>query len=124
MVTDGEIAMRDFVIVWRSAPVAHGPFAVLTTLGEDEKDRIGALFVGLDATRPAAYDALNPFYSGGYAPVDADDYSGLGTLTAQNVDALHLPKAVAEAAPPKPPVAIPEPLAAEPPATEPLSGQQ
>ncbi|MGH6926591.1 MAG: PhnD/SsuA/transferrin family substrate-binding protein [Propylenella sp.] len=123
MVTDGEIAMRDLVIVWRSAPVAHGPFAVLTTLGEDEKDRIGALFVGLDAARPASYDALNPFYSGGYAPVDADDYGGLETLTVQNVDALHLPKAVAEATPPGPPLSIPELLAVEPPAVEPLLRQ-
>ena len=93
--------MEDFVIVWRSSPVAHGPFAVLKTLSDEEKDKIGAFFVALEATRPAAYDTLNPFYAGGYAPVDAADFSGLETLTAQNVDALRLPKPLAEISAPQ-----------------------
>ncbi len=52
---------------------------------------------------PAAYDGLNPFYGGGYAPVDPGDYAGLKVLAAQNVDALRMPKAVAVA-----PAASPE----------------
>lgn len=101
LVASGEIAMPDIAIVWRSSPITHGPFAVLNTLSDEEKDKIGAFFVALEATRPAAYDTLNPFYAGGYAPVDAEDYRGLETLTAQNVDALRLPKAVAEIAAPE-----------------------
>ena len=31
---------------------------------------------------------LDPFYGGGYAPVDPQDYCGLETLLAQDVDAL------------------------------------
>jgi phosphate/phosphite/phosphonate ABC transporter binding protein len=96
LVANGELAMDDFVVVWRSLPITHGPFAVLKTLSEEEKDKMGAFFVALEATRPAAYEALNPFYGGGYAPVDPEDYGGLETLTAQNVDALRLPKVEAE----------------------------
>jgi phosphonate transport system substrate-binding protein len=96
LVANGEIAMSDFTVVWRSAPIAHGPFAVLKTLSDDEKDRLGALLVALEATRPEAYDMLNPFYGGGYAPVDPDDYRGLETLTAQDIDALSLPIVVSE----------------------------
>jgi phosphate/phosphite/phosphonate ABC transporter binding protein len=96
LVANGELAMDDVVVVWRSPPITHGPFAVLKTLSEEEKDKIGAFFVTLEATQPAAYEALNPFYGGGYAPVDLEDYGGLQTLTAQNLDALRLPRAEAE----------------------------
>jgi ABC-type phosphate/phosphonate transport system substrate-binding protein len=83
-------------VVWRSTPITHGPFAVLKTLSEEEKDKIAALLVALEATRPKAYDRLNPFYGGGYAPVDPEDYRGLETLTAQDIDALSLPIVVSE----------------------------
>jgi phosphonate transport system substrate-binding protein len=96
LVADGEIAMRDFSVVWRSAPITHGPFAVLKTLSDEEKDKIAALLVALDAARPDAYDLLNPFYGGGYAPVDPEDYRGLETLTAQDIDALSLPMVVSK----------------------------
>ncbi len=54
---------------------------------------------------PPAYDGLNPFYGGGYAAVEAKDYAGLQLLAAEDVDALHLPKAPslapADAGPPQ-----------------------
>ncbi len=95
MVSNGELTMDDLVIVWRSPPLTHGPLAVLKNLSDTEKDKISALLLALEANRPAAYDVLNPFYAGGYAPVDAGDFSGLETLIAQNVDALRLPIAAA-----------------------------
>lgn len=101
LAVDGEIAMSDFTVVWRSAPITHGPFAVLKTLSSEEKDKLGALLVALEATRPEAYDKLNPFYGGGYAPVDPDDYRGLETLTAQDIDALSLPIVVSEMSAPE-----------------------
>jgi phosphonate transport system substrate-binding protein len=101
LVANGELDMDDFVIVWRSPPITHGPFAVLKTLSEAEKDRIGAFLVTLETTRPDAYEALNPFYGGGYAPVDPEDYGGVESMAAQNVDALDLP--VAEVPIPEPP---------------------
>jgi phosphonate transport system substrate-binding protein len=101
LVANGELSMDDFVIVWRSPPITHGPFAVLKTLSEEEKDKIGAFLVTLETARPDAYERLNPFYGGGYAPVDPEDYGGVESLAAQNVDALDLP--VAEVPAPEPP---------------------
>jgi phosphonate transport system substrate-binding protein len=97
LVAGGEIAMSDFTIVWRSPPIMHGPFAVLRSMDVKEKDRIASFLLTLEATHPAAYDLLNPFYGGGYAPVDAADYGAMEELAAQDVDALRLP--VSEALP-------------------------
>ncbi len=91
LVTEEEVAMRDLAIVWRSPPITHGPFAVLSDMSEGDKDRIGSFLLALEGTHPIAYDVLNPFYGGGYAPVDLEDYSGLERLAAQDVEALRLP---------------------------------
>lgn len=100
LVARGELTMGQIAVIWRSAPIMHGPFAVLKTLPEEDKADIEAYLLSLEASQPAAYDALNPFYSGGYAAVEPADYAGLDVLTAQNVDALVLPVA---------PIAVPPP---------------
>ncbi len=64
----------------------------MRALDEPTKSKIEAYFVALITANPTAYDGLNPYYGGGYAPVDQNDYSGLDALTAQNVDALRMPK--------------------------------
>jgi phosphonate transport system substrate-binding protein len=91
----GEVTMDALSIVWRSPPIGHGPFAVMRTLSEADKAAIESYLVALSDTSPVAYDMLTPFYSGGFAPVDAEDYSGLGGLIAENVDALRLPRSPA-----------------------------
>ncbi len=98
LVTEGALAVPDISIVWRSPPIEHGPFALSRTLDDADKDKVEAYLVGLVNTSPAAYDALNPFYGGGYAPVDPADYSGIETLAAQDVDALRMTKAAAASA--------------------------
>jgi phosphonate transport system substrate-binding protein len=108
LVTAGAIAMPELSIVWRSPAIEHGPFALLRTLEEADKDKIESYFLGLMSAKPEAYDGLNPFYGGGYAPVDPHDYAGLEILAAQDVDALALPEAVAES-PPAPAVSEPPP---------------
>jgi len=103
LVAAGEVAMDQIAIVWRSPPIAHGPFAALSTLPEADKEKIASYLSTLYARNPAAYDVLNPFYAGGYSAVDLRDYSGLSVLTTMNVDAVRLPGApVAESAPPTP----------------------
>jgi phosphonate transport system substrate-binding protein len=87
----GEISMADIVVVWRSPPLIHGPFAVSRTLPEDEREAIASFLLRLDARRPAAYDMLNPFYGGGYVAVDPQDYAGVATLIAVDVDSIRLP---------------------------------
>ena len=91
LVASGQISMDQLSIVWRSPPIGHSPFAAMRTMAEEDKAKIEAYLVGLSAANPAAYDMLDPFYGGGYAAVDPQDYSGLETLLAQNIDALRLP---------------------------------
>jgi len=93
LVAKGAIAMSDVVIVWQSPPIEHGPFAVARTLDAADKDKMETYFVALADADPAAYDELNPYYAGGYAPVDPADYSGVEVLAAQDVDALPIPSA-------------------------------
>jgi phosphonate transport system substrate-binding protein len=95
LVARGELAMRDVAVVWRSPPIAHGPFAVLKSLPEEDKRRMEAYLLGLEASAPAAYDKLDPYYGGGFAAVEPADYAGLAVLAAENVDALSLPSAPA-----------------------------
>jgi phosphonate transport system substrate-binding protein len=106
----GELDMREIAVIWRSAPIAHGPLAVLNSLEDEAKREMEAYFLTLEAADPAAYDALNPYYSGGYRAVEPDDYAGLAVLTAHNVDAVRLPPA-----PPAPaaPAELPEPAEGE-----------
>jgi hypothetical protein len=66
---------------------------VARTLSEEEKGKIERYLVELSTFNPTAYDALDLFYGGGFAPVDPQDYSGLETLMAQNVDVIRLPTA-------------------------------
>ncbi len=99
LVAGDAIAMDAIAILWRSPPIEHGPFALLRTLAESEKTAIETYFVGLTSGNPDVYDELNPFYGGGYAPVDPRDYAGLEMLTTQDVDALDLPMAKTEMTP-------------------------
>jgi phosphonate transport system substrate-binding protein len=91
LVAGGSLSMDRLSIVWRSPPIGHAPFAVARTLSEEEKGKIERYLVELSIVNPTAYDALDLFYGGGFAPVDAQDYSGLETLMAQDVDAIRLP---------------------------------
>jgi len=93
LVAGGAVSMDRLSIVWRSPPIGHAPFAVARTLPEEEKGKLERYLVELSTFNPTAYDALDLFYGGGFAPVDPQDYKGLETLMTQNVDALHLPMA-------------------------------
>jgi phosphonate transport system substrate-binding protein len=96
MVAAGALEMGEIAVVWRSPPLTHGPFAVARTLPEAVKRTLGDYLAGLEASKPAAYDALNPYYAGGYARVGPDDYAGVEVLMEENVDAVRLPEAPAE----------------------------
>lgn len=115
LVASGQISMDQLSIVWRSPAIGHSPFAAMRTLAEENKAKIEAYLVGLSAANPAAYDMLDPFYGGGYAAVDPQDYSGLETLLAQNIDALRLPAGPATTGTTAAPDAAPPGPAADPP---------
>jgi phosphonate transport system substrate-binding protein len=96
LVARGGIDMSDIAVIWRSPAVAHGPFAVLSSLAEEEKRKIEAYLVTLRDTVPAAYDKLSPYYGGGYVAVEPADYDGLQVLADEDVDAVQWPEAVPE----------------------------
>jgi phosphonate transport system substrate-binding protein len=100
LVAAGKIAMDALAIIWRSPAITHGPFAVARSMPDEEKAAVEAYLLALANSNPAAYDLLNPFYGGGYAAVDPQDYSGVKVLAAQDVDALRLPQAAPSASPP------------------------
>jgi len=83
--------MDRLVVIWSSPPVTHGPFAVLRTLPQADKEKIESYLLALSAGNPDAYDLLDPLYGGGFVAVDPQDYSGLKGLLAKDVDALRLP---------------------------------
>jgi phosphonate transport system substrate-binding protein len=95
LVASGELDMSDIAVVWRSPPITHGPLALLATLPPGDMRRIETYMLGLEDAEPAAYDALNPFYPGGYAAVTPEDFAGLAALAAENVDAVTLPETTA-----------------------------
>ena len=100
----GEIDMSGLAIIWQSTPITHGPLAVMKSLPDSEKTAIENYFLQLDESNPGVYDALNPFYGGGYVAVEPDDYAGLAVLADQKMDGVEL-----SLAPPpelKPPAAI------------------
>ncbi|HEX9906821.1 MAG TPA: PhnD/SsuA/transferrin family substrate-binding protein [Propylenella sp.] len=99
LAASGEIAVADIAIVWRSEAITHGPFAVARSLPDPDKERIAAYLVRLESRHPDAYDVLNPYYAGGYAPVEPQDYAGLNALMTQDVDALRLRPAPVRAEP-------------------------
>ena len=93
LVSAGEMEMSEVSIVWRSPAIPHGPFAVLDSLPDADKGRIETYLLGLDTANPAAYDALNPLFSGGYVPVEPADYEPLGVLLDERIDDLSRPAA-------------------------------
>jgi phosphonate transport system substrate-binding protein len=90
LVAAGEIEMSEVVLVWRSPAITHGPVALGTSATDAEKQALESYLLGLEQGDPAAYDALNPFYAGGYIPVNAEDYSGITVLADQDVDAIRI----------------------------------
>lgn len=83
----GAIERGSLKILWRSAPIAHGPAALATSVPAGDRAAIAAVLIGIRDEDPDAYEALEPYYSGGYEASRPDDYRGASVLAAQNVDA-------------------------------------
>jgi phosphonate transport system substrate-binding protein len=83
LVAAGELDMNAIRIVWKSPPITHGPFAVASSLAAGMRQSIEDYFLALHESDPAAYDALNDIYGGGYRAVELADYAALAALTAR-----------------------------------------
>jgi phosphonate transport system substrate-binding protein len=80
LVSRGEMAMEDIVIVWRSRPIAHGPFALRAALPQEERAAVESYLVGLAESHPELYDRLDRFYGGGFQPVEPADYRAVALI--------------------------------------------
>jgi phosphonate transport system substrate-binding protein len=83
----GSVDPGSLKILWRSAPVAHGPAALASSVPAGDRAAIAAVLIGIREEDPDAYEALEPYYSGGYEASQAEDYRGGSVLAAEGVDA-------------------------------------
>jgi phosphonate transport system substrate-binding protein len=90
LVAADAIDMSEVLLVWRSPAITHGPVALGASVTDPEKQAIEGYLLGLEQSDPAAYDALNPYYAGGYVPVNQEDYSGIALLAEEDVDAIRI----------------------------------
>ena len=84
----GGVDPESVKILWRSPPIAHGPLALAMTVPAGDRAAVTAVLIGLKEDDRDAYDALEPFYSGGYEASAAEDYRGASVLAMDEVDAV------------------------------------
>ena len=73
-------AVGDLRVAWLSDPVYHGPHAVLRSLPVDLVEKLDIFLDALPQGRPALFDVLEPYQSGGYKPATGMDYQALERL--------------------------------------------
>ena len=83
----GGLEWGSLKVLWRSAPIAHGPAAFATSVPAGDRAAIAAVLIGLKEDDPDAYEALEPYYSGGYEASQAEDYRGASVLASEKVEA-------------------------------------
>ena len=84
---EGRLDPGSLKILWRSPPVAHGPVALASSVPAGDRAAIAAVLIGISEDDPDAYQALEPYYSGGYEASRAEDYRGALALAGESVDA-------------------------------------
>ena len=124
LVQSGEAAMSEFVIIWQSKPIAHGPVAILKSIQGPDRDAVKNFLMALPESDAATYDILDVYYGGGYREASLSDFRAVFVLADVNIRPSR--KAVAGSPPPMVPkseVRADEqaPLAAAAPATVPES---
>jgi phosphonate transport system substrate-binding protein len=63
--------------VWQAPPVPHGPHAVRADLPVEWRVKLREVLVHLANDDPAAYDAVEPEFGGGFVAVDKAAFAGL-----------------------------------------------
>lgn len=70
----GAEATMPVVTLWESPHVPFGPHTVRASVPQDIRAALTTMLLALDDEHPEAYDAISPALSGGFSPVEADDY--------------------------------------------------
>lgn len=63
--------------IWQSATIPHGPHVVRAALPAEWRARLRDTLIRLHSEDPAAYDAVEPEYGGGFAGIDRAAFDGL-----------------------------------------------
>ncbi|MCW5717594.1 MAG: phosphate/phosphite/phosphonate ABC transporter substrate-binding protein [Bauldia sp.] len=80
MVAAGTLVMADIAVVWRSPEIPNPPLVVQSALPEDLKTALRNAMVELRTADPAALDAIDGAYGGGYRPATASEFAPLVVL--------------------------------------------
>jgi phosphonate transport system substrate-binding protein len=73
-------SVADYVAVWSSAEIAHGPIVTRKALPLEVRSTLRHLMVTLQANDPDAYDTLAGPFGGGFQPVEHGGYKQLVDL--------------------------------------------
>ena len=69
-----------FRSIWRSPAIPAGPHVVHNTLSKQERADLVTALTAMNKRDPAAYDAIERYYDGGFSRVTLDDYAPLITI--------------------------------------------
>ena len=116
LVQQQEVTMDEFVIVWRSKPIAHAPVAILKSLPASDRNAAKTFLMALPESDPETYDLLDAYYGGGYREADLTDFRPISVLSDVKINApdtkplnINAPNNVVSApAPASAPAAAPE----------------
>lgn len=73
--------ISNIVVAWQSAPISHGPVAVVDRFSEAEMKALREVLEDLDPrSEDRLYDILDPLYGGGMKPVAASDYRAVASV--------------------------------------------
>lgn len=85
LIHDTKLATRsDIRIIWRSDAVPNPPHVIRSDLPPPLKKLLRVFLINLRAQNRAAYDAISPFYSGGFIRVEEKDFAALAAIMQPN----------------------------------------
>jgi phosphonate transport system substrate-binding protein len=90
--------MHAIRIIWRSGLIPNGPHAVRDDLPLEIKNRLRDLLIDMIDDSPAAYEAVEPVFGGGFSPIGHSSYLPLLRLvTPAGQDPMQAPVPKAQA---------------------------
>jgi len=100
LVARHRLDMHAIRIIWHSGLIPNGPHAVRDDLPLELKQKLRDLLIDMIDVAPAVYDAVEPVYGGGFAPIGHSTYLPLLRLvTPAGEDPMQPPVPKAQVAP-------------------------
>lgn len=83
LVSIGMFSMADMRVFWQSRRIPHGPHSISTSMDKAIANSIAAALTLLPQKNPDAFEALDPFYDGGFRKISQAEYTPLIELVDQ-----------------------------------------